>query len=125
MITDLTQLIQYQVGFYAVQPNVFEVSKPDFLSVYSQESGLPLGEQLYTAKGSQSIGIGTYQSWQFQIDPDSKGSFANKSALLITYDDGMNGTYYRVRPSSIYTSAPMFTFSDRKAQSSSTSTASR
>jgi hypothetical protein len=52
MITDLTQLIQYPVGFYAVQPNVFEVSKPDFLSVYSQESGLPLGEQLYTAKGS-------------------------------------------------------------------------
>jgi hypothetical protein len=33
----------------------------------------------------------------------------------------MNGTYYRVRPSSIYTSAPMFTFSDRKAQSSSSS----
>ncbi len=36
----------------------------------------------------------------------------------MTYDEKMNGTYYRVRPSSILTSAPMFTFSDRKGQSS-------
>ena len=61
-------------------------------------SGLPLGEQLYTAKGSQSVGLGTYQSLQFQIDPNSQGS-ANKSIVLFTYDDGINGTYYRVRPS--------------------------
>ena len=41
--------------------------------------------------------------------------------MMITYDDDMNGIYYKVRPSSIYTSAPMFSFSDRKGQSSSTS----
>lgn len=39
----------------------------------------------------------------------------------MTYDQQMNGTYYRVRPSSILSSAPMFSFSDRRGQSSSSS----
>lgn len=50
----------YPVDLYAVQPNVFDVLKFEFLSVYSQESSLPFGEQLYTPKGGQSVGIGTY-----------------------------------------------------------------
>jgi len=60
VIADFTQLIMYPVDLYAVQPNVFDVLKSEFLSVYSQESSLPFGEQLYTPKGGQSVGIGTY-----------------------------------------------------------------
>jgi hypothetical protein len=41
MLTDLTQLIQYPVSFYAALPNVFEVPSKMFLSVYYQDSGLP------------------------------------------------------------------------------------
>lgn len=51
---------QFPVAIYAVQPSVFEVSTDDFLNLFSEESGLPLGEQLYTASGSQGAGISTY-----------------------------------------------------------------
>jgi len=39
--------------------------------------------------------------------------------LLIAYDDSVNGTYYRVRPSSIYSSASFFNFSDREVKNTS------
>lgn len=39
--------------------------------------------------------------------------------MLIAYDDSVNGTYYRVRPSSIYSSASFFNFSDREVKNTS------
>jgi hypothetical protein len=60
LLSDPTQLIKYPIGFYAVQPNAFDVARKDYLSVYESDSGLPFAEQLYTARGSQSVGLGTY-----------------------------------------------------------------
>jgi hypothetical protein len=48
-----------------------------------------------------------------QVDPDSEGNYKNKTFLLnlYTYNDG---TYFKLRSSTIYTKAPMFSFSDRR-----------
>ncbi len=48
-----------------------------------------------------------------QIDPDSEGEYKNKTFLLNLYTFNA-GTYFKMRASSIYTKAPMFSFSDRK-----------
>ncbi len=50
------------------------------------------------------------------IDPWSHGDYTNKTVYLNMYNTNQNGTYYRVRPSTIYTMAPMFSFSDRKSK---------
>jgi hypothetical protein len=51
-IGDSTRLLQYDIGIYGVLPDIFDTGANEFLSVSSQESGLPLGEQLYSARGT-------------------------------------------------------------------------
>jgi len=47
------------VGVYASQPQIFDSLLEDFLIEYwVSDSALSLGEQLYTARGSQSAGVG-------------------------------------------------------------------
>jgi hypothetical protein len=43
-IGDFTRLFQFEVGIYAVLPGIFDTAANEFLSVSSQDSGLPLGE---------------------------------------------------------------------------------
>ena len=43
---------EFYVGMYAVQPSIFDTANDDFLTVFHEDSGLSLGEQLYTAAGS-------------------------------------------------------------------------
>jgi hypothetical protein len=44
-----------------VQPSIFDAALEDFLvTKWTTGSALSLGEQLYTARGSQSVGIGHY-----------------------------------------------------------------
>lgn len=57
--------------------------------------------------------MGTFQAQQMQVDPDSEGDYRNKTFLLNLYTYN-NGTYFNLRSSTIYTKAPMFSFSDRK-----------
>ena len=51
-----------------------------------------------------------------QIDPMSEGGYQNKTLLLNLFNYN-NGTYFKLRPSTIYTKAPMFSFTDRKTKS--------
>ena len=52
LIMDLSRMTSYQTGFYAIQPNAFKTASSEFLDVHHQDSGLSIGEQLYTARGS-------------------------------------------------------------------------
>jgi GNAT superfamily N-acetyltransferase len=81
-VLDITRTEIQLVGLYAVTPSVFETTRPDFLTVYHQESGLPLGEQLYTASGSQGMGIGTYLAERALAGPNSDYDYRGK---IMTY----------------------------------------
>lgn len=44
---------------------------PECLNInYAGDTFLPLGEILYTARGSQGIGMGTYLANKINIDPE-------------------------------------------------------
>lgn len=55
---------KFQVGVYGTQPNAFEVARTDFLTVFERNSGLSIGEALYTPAGSQGVAISTYVAEQ-------------------------------------------------------------
>ena len=101
---------------FGVSPTQFEATRSDFLEVRHQDSGLPLGEQVYTARGSQSGSLGTYVANQLQVDPESGNSFDQNTMLFyhqFTWNQTLYGKVFRLRPMTIYTLAPMFTFGDR------------
>lgn len=45
-------MYQFQMGVYAVTPFIFDTTGNEFIDIYYDDSGLKLGEQLYTAKGT-------------------------------------------------------------------------
>jgi hypothetical protein len=63
-VSDKARIGKFDVGLYGVLPGMFESTVPDFLNVDREQSvtltGLPLGEQLYTARGSQGLALGSY-----------------------------------------------------------------
>ena len=60
-MSDRARLKKLPAGVYGVLPNVFDAMLSEFLVMGSnnQTSGLGLVEQLYTARGSQGLGVGT------------------------------------------------------------------
>lgn len=56
------------MGVYGVMPSMFEATVSDFLNVDLTQSptltGLPLGEQVYTPRGSQGFLLGSYLARQ-------------------------------------------------------------
>jgi len=59
-LSDFSRLNKKYTGTYGVTPNVFSSTINTFLDVNYENgtTGLSLGEQLYTARGSQGVGIG-------------------------------------------------------------------
>lgn len=57
---------------FGVQPSIFESTVEGIAEIIQQkESGLTLGEQLYTPAGSQSIGLGQYSATLANLDVKS------------------------------------------------------
>ena len=51
-MSDFAKLKSFTMGTYGVTPYVFETTGDDFIEIYYVDSGLTLGEILYTARGS-------------------------------------------------------------------------
>lgn len=49
---DYARMYKHNLGMYAVTPFIFETTGDTFMDLYYEDSGLMLGEQLYTARGS-------------------------------------------------------------------------
>ena len=67
-VSDRARINQNNVGVYGVMPSMFEATVSDFLNVDLTQSptltGLPLGEQVYTPRGSQGFLLGSYLARQ-------------------------------------------------------------
>ena len=111
--SDAARINSLPVGIYGVQPNVFNIAISDFLDVqYRTESTLNVSDQLYSAKGSQSVAVGSYVTDFINIDPTE----LEDTLLLQTYTSAQNKTnrYYRKRILWTAKQAPAFTMRDRK-----------
>jgi len=106
-LTHIGQIFQFNPQIYGVSPNIFSTTFDEFLDI-NQKSDSELGiiEQLYTARGSQSMIIGS--------------AYASKLRAGLNKDDSLylvlfNGTYtkkHELRVSSILNTAPAFKFSN-------------
>lgn len=58
------------ISIDAAQPDLYQSLVPDFFDIsWKSRSALSLSEQLYTAKGSQSVGVGQYVAETTSTDP--------------------------------------------------------
>jgi hypothetical protein len=77
---DFAKIKTNTVGVYGVQPSIYDALLDDFLKMnYQSDSALSLGEQLYTAKGSQSFASGSKLLEDVNVDPSNY----NSSLLLM------------------------------------------
>jgi hypothetical protein len=72
---------------YGVTPFIFDVSGDHWLTVYyNGNTGLKLGELLYTPRGSQGGITSTYIATRCQVDPtNSKYNYPSTNLFLFTY----------------------------------------
>lgn len=68
-IMDISQVQSHNMRLYSIMPSTFDVLSKDLQVVSYQASGLSFGEQMYTARGSQSVIIGTYFKELLDEDP--------------------------------------------------------
>jgi hypothetical protein len=107
---------------------MFESTVEDFLKLdYTQSkllSGIPLGEQLYTARGSQGFAIGSFLSRSIGgYDRTSKKTDEQQSLNTFIYSIKYESKriYYQSRSIFNTKSAPAFSMTDREKAASSTS----
>ena len=82
------------------------------MSVYYDNSGLKIGEQLYTARGSQGGVMSSYMVKKTETDPNYPDSIFGKLFLFIFNDAKKNVFYSQIKPVAVLSQSPMFSFSD-------------
>lgn len=106
-LTHIGQIFQYLPQIYGVSPNIFSTTFDEFLDIEKKsDSGLNIAEELYTARGSQSMIIGVAYAEKLRV-----GLSKDDSLYLVFY----NGTYTKkqeLRVSAILNTAPAFRFSN-------------
>jgi hypothetical protein len=110
--SDNARINGFSIDIYGVQPSMFNSTLDDFLKVSWQgKSALSLGEQFYTAKGSQSVAVGEFIGEYTNTNPN----YYNESILMQVFSsaDSVPNKYYRKRPLFTTSQAPAFTMSDR------------
>jgi len=90
-----------------VSPTIFEASLSQFLKLdhYDKETALSLGEQLYTARGSQSVILGEFYRENLGLTLDST------STLMLTMSKGVHSRSEELRVLASVDFAPGFIFS--------------
>ena len=113
VVSDKAKVNAERVNVQGMQPTTFDVTLKDYLSLdYTSGSGLSLGEQLYSKRGSQSVAVGSYLTDLAAVDPAN-----HKQAMLLTVETAAKGEpnrFYRKRPLWTANSAPAFLMVDRK-----------
>jgi hypothetical protein len=110
---DYARLNVQEIEVFGIQPSVFNASLDDFnVPYWTSKSKLSLSEQLYTAKGSQSIGIGQFIAESTSTDPED----FTQNIFIQSYVLGGDkpNKYYLKRPAFTMKQAPYFGMKDRR-----------
>jgi hypothetical protein len=62
--TDPSRMNPQDIFLYGVMPGVFHTTTMNYVEIEHEHSSLAIGEQLYSAAGSQGVVVGTYVSDQ-------------------------------------------------------------
>lgn len=98
-----------------ITPNMFDTLIEDYISIdFKTDSGLSLGEQLYSKRGSQSGATGAFQVKDSNYDPSDY-----KQYMLMTVtprNEGNSNRFYKKRAIWTASSIPAFSMSDRSTR---------
>lgn len=102
-VTDYGRQVYSYLTTFAFSPNYFNVANQDFLDEYAvnETSGLLLSEQLYTARGSQGIGIGAFAESSFGVNVNDP-----KSTFLLYFEKDRTTLLFDSRPIFMLNSCP-------------------
>jgi len=106
-VTHTGKLYKLNPFIRGVSPTIFQTTLNKFLAINDQDknTGLDLGEQLYTARGAQGVIIGETYKNQLGVSLDIDTS------VIIQIEDGVNSYSEELRVLATLESAPGFTFS--------------
>eukprot|EP00347_Sterkiella_histriomuscorum_P021563 403333540 len=104
----------FNVRAIGVTPQIFDVTGNHWLTKYWEgDSGLKLGEQLYTPRGSQGGITSAYVAERSQTDP-STGDYKTNMYLFKYNDNYQQPQYTKVKPTALLSQSPMFAFNDNQ-----------
>lgn len=98
--SDLPQIETFKMGFYAVTPYIYQTTGARFLEFYYRDksTGLTVGEQLYTPRGTQGVGISTIVAKTTLADPtEPVGSLKNTGYFLFKRSNKQQDVLYKMR----------------------------
>ena len=108
-VTHKGQLYTQEAIIVGASPSFFEVSFSKFLKVahsQNEETGLDLGEQLYTPRGSEGVIVGEYYRKYFDVDVEKEES------IVIDISAGTDSRKEELRVLASLNSAAGLTFSN-------------
>ncbi len=106
--SDFGRQTTYVLRLQSVSPNYFEVANDYFLSVFAsnETTGLPLGEELYTPRGSQAMGSGSFLEEELDMEVSDP-----KSTYLFIVERLSTDLAYESRPLFLLNTCPGFRMS--------------
>ena len=108
-ITDVSRIKSEEVEVYGVSPSLIDASVSDYMLLTDNQSKLSPSEQLYTAAGTQSIGLG-------KLISDITSAQASGMAIIKVFSSNIEvrtNKMYLKRPKWIARQAPAFRMRDR------------
>jgi len=107
-ITHRGKLITMSAQIVAVSPNIFKSTLKKYLKIAEKDekTGLDLGEQLYTPRGSQGAIVGSYYAEELGL------SLNPQDNLVVQVQAGVNSNNIPLRVLAILDGAPAFRFSN-------------
>ena len=115
-MSDRAHINEFDVGVYGIMPSMFDATVSDFLNIDDSQSptltGLRLGEQVFTPKGSQGFLNGSYISKQIGA------SVSDQSTFIYNVAFNKKNIYYESRSIGNTKLAPAFTMSDKETPGS-------
>jgi len=104
-ISDQGLTYKFSVNIRPIAPNFFNIANPTFLQINMENktSDLEISEQLYTPRGSQSIGGGSFISQSLDSDIN-----LNTPNIILAYEKSHANLIYQVRSLFLLDSSPAY-----------------
>lgn len=83
---DRAKTQEQKVKVVGVTPELYEVTGYDYVDKYWQSNGMPEGELLYTAGGSQGVAMSTFTAKSLGVDPLSRWADEESKTFVMQYE---------------------------------------
>ena len=99
--TNVARTYEKEIKVYGVMPSMFDATEEEYTVMSTQDqhpSNLSLGEQLYSARGSQGVGTGMYIASRCSASPSIMDSYLIIQTFLKgKTEEKLTNKYYKKR----------------------------